>query len=88
LSEERKRGPELEKLDFEESLRRLEDIVGKLERGDAPLEEGLALFEEGVVLSRRCHQMLAEAEKKVSRLVRAEDGTFTLELFPREDEDS
>jgi exodeoxyribonuclease VII small subunit len=66
---------------FEESLERLEIIVARLEKGDARLEEGLALFEEGVALTRTCHEMLAGAERTVSRLVRDDDGELTLDLF-------
>ena len=40
------------KLDFEGSMARLEEIVGLLERGDAPLEEAMKLFEEGAKLLR------------------------------------
>ncbi len=36
---------------FEESLKKLETIVDKLEKGDLSLEESLKLFEQGVGLS-------------------------------------
>lgn len=70
---------------FEESLERLEKIVQVLERGESPLEESLRLFEEGVGLTRRCHEMLEVAEKRVSRLVKEEEGGLTLQLFPTEE---
>ena len=73
---------------FEGALDRLEEIVGLLERGETSLEDGLSLFEEGVSLSRRCHEMLATAEKKISRLVREGEGGLTLELFGEEEGDS
>ncbi len=59
--------------------------MSRLETGDAPLEEGLALFEEGVALSRRCHTLLARVEDRVKRLVKEEDGSVTLDLFPASD---
>jgi len=71
----------IEVLSFEDSLERLEEIVGQLESGDAPLEEGLTLFEEGVALSRRCHSLLARVEQRIQQLVREEDGTLALDLF-------
>ncbi len=77
-----------EKAGFEEALERLERIVALLERGDATLEDSLRYFEEGVALSRRCHELLASAEKRVSRLVREEEGGLTLELFPADPDDS
>ena len=46
------------KLDFEQSMARLEEIVGLLERGDAPLDEAMALFEEGAKLMRECTKRL------------------------------
>lgn len=80
----------IEDLSFEDSLERLEEIVGQLESGDAPLEEGLSLFEEGVALSRRCHALLARVEQRIQQLVREEDGTLSLDLFgdaPEEDDE-
>jgi exodeoxyribonuclease VII small subunit len=38
--------------DFEQSLKRLEQIVSKLEKGELALERALELFEEGVKISR------------------------------------
>ncbi len=77
-----------EKPGFEEALERLERIVSLLERGEATLEDSLRYFEEGVALSRRCHELLATAERRVSRLVREEEGGLTLELFPVDPSDS
>jgi exodeoxyribonuclease VII small subunit len=54
---------------FEEAVRRLNEIVQTLERGDLPLEESLRLFEEGVRLSRISQQRLEAAQKKVEQLL-------------------
>ena len=56
-------------MNFEKKLTRLEDIVGKMEKGDLGLDESLKLFEEGVKLSRECQSLLSEAEAKVQQLV-------------------
>ncbi|MBO5340957.1 MAG: exodeoxyribonuclease VII small subunit [Oscillospiraceae bacterium] len=56
------------KLNFEQSMARLEEIVGLLERGEATLEESLTLFEEGTKLMRECSALLDKAEQKVSLL--------------------
>ncbi len=56
-------------MDFEKKLKRLEEIVQKMEKGDLALDESLKLFEEGVKLSRECHQKLSEAESQVKVLV-------------------
>ena len=62
------------KLDFEQSMARLEEIVGLLERGDAPLDEAMALFEEGAKLMRECTKRLDQAEQKVTLLTAGPDG--------------
>jgi len=59
---------------FEDAMKELEDIVKRLESGDLPLEESLKIFEEGVALSRYCFNKLEEAEKRVSILLKGEDG--------------
>ncbi len=67
---------------FEESLKKLEVIVDKLEKGDLSLEESLKLFEEGVGLSATCKKELDEAEGKVQMLVKQRDGSLKAEPFP------
>ena len=63
------------KLSFEEAMKRLEEIVGHLEKGDIPLEDSLKLFEEGSQLLAQCSGMLEEAEQKVALLKRSDDGS-------------
>ena len=66
-----------EKLTFEESLKRLEEIVHALENGDTPLEKSIKLFEEGVKLSGYCNSLLETAEQKVAVLTKSADGIVT-----------
>ncbi len=56
-------------LSFEESVRRLGEIVERLEAGELPLEESIALFEQGIVLSREAQARLDAAEKRVEQLL-------------------
>lgn len=65
------------KLSFEQAMKRLEEIVTALERGEAPLEESLALFEEGSKLLRQCTGMLDKAEQKVTKLTATGEVAFT-----------
>ena len=60
--------------DFEKSITDLEKIVAGLEKGDMPLDDMLALFEKGIKLSRECSKTLDAAEKKVSILLKNEQG--------------
>ncbi len=59
---------------FEENMKRLEEIVGKLEKGDAQLSESLSLFEEGTKLVSACRQELDMAEQQVVKLMKGPDG--------------
>jgi exodeoxyribonuclease VII small subunit len=59
-----------EKMSFEVSLARLEEIVAELEAGQLSLEKALQMFEEGVSLVKICGRQLQMAEKKVARLSR------------------
>ncbi len=58
---------------FEASMKRLAEIVGRLERGDLPLEESLALFEEGVSLSARSQAKLDAAQRRVEELLAVDE---------------
>lgn len=57
--------------DFEQSMRELEALVERLERGDLPLEEALKQFERGVALTRACQNALKAAEQKVEILMKS-----------------
>jgi exodeoxyribonuclease VII small subunit len=61
---------------FEQSLKKLEDIVNRLERGDVPLEESLKLYEEGLQLSTQCSKRLSQAELTLKRLAKTANGAF------------
>lgn len=56
------------KLNFEESLKRLEEITQSLEDGDLSLDDSLKIFEEGVRLSRFCEKKLTDVEQKLEIL--------------------
>ena len=66
---------------FEENMRRLEQIVRAMERGDVALEESLKLFQEGTELVRSCGKLLDDAELQVKMVMTASDGTPMLEDF-------
>ena len=60
--------------DFESALKRLEEIVRKLEGGELTLDSSLELFEEGIQLSRLCHVKLGQAERRVEILLKNNEG--------------
>ena len=59
---------------FEASIRRLEEIVKRMESREIPLEEALSLFEEGTALVKSSSKLLDEAELKVAKLMKGADG--------------
>jgi len=61
-------------MNFEQSLKRLDEIVKTLERGDVSLSESMSLFEEGAALIRNCGKELDEAEQKVVMLKKGPEG--------------
>jgi exodeoxyribonuclease VII small subunit len=72
--------------DFESALKRLEEIVKKLETGDQPLDTALELFEEGIKLSRFCQSKLEQAERRVEILIKNESGQTRAVPFESENE--
>lgn len=53
------------KMTFEQSLKRIEEIVSILERGESSLDESLELFEEATKLCAYCNKKLEDANNKV-----------------------
>jgi len=53
---------------FEEAQKELEQIVQRLETGEAPLDEALQLWERGEELYRFCRERLDTAEGKIEEL--------------------
>ena len=55
-------------LNFEDALRRLEDIVRKLESGDVPLDQSITLYEQGEKLRGLCQKRLEDAQAKIEKI--------------------
>jgi exodeoxyribonuclease VII small subunit len=54
-----------EEMNYEQAVKRLEEIVLLLEKNDVSLDEALKLFEEGTKLSTYCSKKLNEAKQKI-----------------------
>ncbi len=68
---------------FEEALKRLENVVAELEKGNLPLEDSLKKFEEGIGLVRFLEGKLKETEQKIEILTKDKEGKVTgKEPFP------
>ncbi len=60
---------------FEQAMKRLEEIVARLESGEESLEASLKLFEEGTALSSQCYKKLDKAEQKIRALTEQKEET-------------
>lgn len=74
-------------IDFEEALKKMEEIVKSLEEGELSLSESLKKFEEGAELAKFCEKRLDEAERKIQKLVERE-GKIKLESIEEKNEES
>ena len=74
-----------EKMNFEQSLARLDEIVRQLEQGNVPLEDALKLFQEGTGLVSTCGKLLDQAELEVVKLMKTADGTPAEMEYTRDD---
>ena len=59
-----------ETLNFEETMKQLEEIANQLEKGDLDLDTSIAKFEEGMKLSKKCNDFLDNAEKRITILLK------------------
>ncbi len=62
-------------LNFEDALKALENIVHKLESGEAPLDESIALYERGHTLRSLCQQRLDAAKSRIDAITLGSDGS-------------
>jgi exodeoxyribonuclease VII small subunit len=61
-------------LSFEEALKELETIVGKLESGQAELDQAIGLYERGDQLRRQCAARLDAAQARIEAIRLDADG--------------
>ncbi len=69
------------KKNFEEALKRLEEIADTMENDETGLEESVKLYKEGVELAAYCAEKLNSAEQQVSQLKIKADDIFEKEAF-------
>ena len=61
-------------MNFEENVEQLEKVVQELENGNLNLEDSIKKFEEGMAISKKCNEILEEAEKKITVLIKKDHG--------------
>lgn len=58
----------VDKLSFEDALKRLEAIVHRLETGEEPLQTAIDLYAEGDRLRQQCEARLAAATARIEAI--------------------
>ena len=61
-------------LSFEAALKRLEEIVRKLESGEASLDEAIELYSEGDRLKQQCEARLQAAQARIEKIQLGRNG--------------
>ena len=69
---------------FESALKKLEETVEKLEEGTIPLNEALTTFESGVHWSRECKKFLDNANQRIEKILKNENGEYEKKEFVAE----
>jgi exodeoxyribonuclease VII small subunit len=70
---EKKENNDISSLSFEQAIKKLTDIVGKIENGQISLEQSLAQYEQGMELIKHCRAILQKAEKKIEEISKEKD---------------
>jgi len=70
----KKKETDIGKLSFEEAIRELTNIVGKIEQGQIPLQDSLEQYEKGMALIKQCRTILQKAEERIEKISK-EQGT-------------
>lgn len=65
---------------FENALKRLEEISDLLENEDTPLEDSIKLFEEGIELKEFCEEKLKSAKLKIDKIVKRNKSLISTEF--------
>ncbi len=67
------------KINFEEGMARLEEIVKSLEEGSLPLEECFTAYEQGTRLAKALEALLDEGEARIRVLTETGEAPFAAE---------
>lgn len=74
-----------DKLDFEEGVKRLEELVGRLESGELGLADSLDAYTKGMDLAHALGRKLDEAEKRLELIGKDAAGALETSAFTLED---
>ena len=70
---------DIAEMSFEQALAELEQIVARLESGQAPLEDSIRMYERGSALKSHCERRLEAARLRVEKIVVGAGGATAAE---------
>jgi exodeoxyribonuclease VII small subunit len=68
----KKQKNDVDKFSFEEAIKELTNIVGKIEQGQIPLQDSLEQYERGMALIKQCRTILQKAEERIEKISKEE----------------
>jgi len=77
---DKKQNNSIEKLNFEDAIRELTNIVGKIEQGQIPLQDSIEQYEKGMTLIKHCRSILVKAEKRIEKISQIDDNKTSEEV--------
>lgn len=69
---DKKKKNDIENMSFEEAIKELTNIVGKIEEGQIPLQDSLEQYEKGMALIKQCRKILQKAEERIEKITKEE----------------
>jgi exodeoxyribonuclease VII small subunit len=69
-------------LTFEETLKKLENIVEQLESGEIDLEKSVELYKKGILLKNNCEEKLKKVELQIKK-IKVENNKMKKEDFEK-----
>ena len=70
---EKKKKDDISRLSFEQAIKELTSIVGKIELGEIPLQDSLTQYERGMSLIQHCQAILKKAEQRIEKISRTDE---------------
>ena len=81
MADNKKLVEDIKKLNFEEALKALEEIVQELDSGSIDLDKAVEAYEKGNQLKLHCEEKLKEAKIGIEKIEVSKDDEFTKELI-------
>jgi len=81
MTDNKKLVEDIKKLNFEEALKALEEIVQELDSGSIDLDKAVEAYEKGNQLKLHCEEKLKEAKMRIEKIEVSKNDEFTKELI-------